>query len=84
MQQIAFGGFEQILSLFTLNRLGMNASANSILFVFIGIIVVAVQGGLIGKWSRKWGDRKLVYIGLATLSLGMALNALTPPQTLPG
>ena len=84
VQQIAFGGFEQILSLFTLNRLGMNASANSILFVFIGIIVVAVQGGLIGKWSRKWGDRKLVYLGLATLSLGMALTALTPAQTLPG
>jgi MFS family permease len=83
-QQIAFGGFEQILSLFTLNRLGMNASSNAILFVFVGIIVVAVQGGLIGKWSRKWGDRKLVYLGLATLALGMALTALTPAQTLPG
>ncbi|HZY41907.1 MAG TPA: MFS transporter, partial [Anaerolineae bacterium] len=83
-QQIAFGGFEQILALFTLNRLGMNASSNSILFVFVGIIVVAVQDGLIGKWSRKWGDRKLVYIGLATLAIGMALTALTPSQTLPG
>jgi DHA1 family tetracycline resistance protein-like MFS transporter len=83
-QQIAFGGFEQILSLFTLNRLGMNASSNSILFVFVGIIVVAVQGGLIGKWSRKWGDRKLVYLGLGMLALGMALTALTPSQTLPG
>ena len=83
-QQIAFGGFEQILSLFTLNRLGMNASANAILFVFVGVIVVVVQGGMIGRWSRKWGDRKLVYIGLAMLALGMALTALTPAQTLPG
>jgi DHA1 family tetracycline resistance protein-like MFS transporter len=83
-QQVAFGGFEQILSLFTLNRLGMNASSNSILFVFVGIIVVAVQGGLIGKWSRKWGDRKLIYLGLALLATGMALTALTPAQTLPG
>ena len=83
-QQIAFGGFEQVLSLFTLNRLGMNASSNSILFVFVGIIVVAVQGGLIGKWSRKWGDRKLIYLGLAMLTIGMALTALTPAQTLPG
>ena len=83
-QQIAFGGFEQILALFTLNRLGMNASSNAILFVFVGVIVVIVQGGLIGRWSRKWGDRKLIYIGLATLALGMALTALTPAQTLPG
>jgi DHA1 family tetracycline resistance protein-like MFS transporter len=83
-QQIAFGGFEQLLSLFTLSRLGMNASGNAIIFVFVGIIVVAVQGGLIGPWSRKYGDRKLIYAGLALLAVGLALTALTPRQPLPG
>ncbi|MCP5095379.1 MAG: TCR/Tet family MFS transporter, partial [Chloroflexi bacterium] len=29
MQQLAFGGFEQILALFTLTRLGLNASGNA-------------------------------------------------------
>ncbi|PKN89750.1 MAG: MFS transporter, partial [Chloroflexi bacterium HGW-Chloroflexi-7] len=42
--QIAFGGFQQLLSLFTLNRLGLNASGNSIIFVWVGILVVSVQG----------------------------------------
>ena len=51
-QQFAFGGYEQMLSLFTLNRLGMNASNNSAYFVFIGVIVVAVQGYYVGRWSR--------------------------------
>lgn len=83
-QQIAFGGFEQFLALFTLNRLGMNASGNSIIFVFVGVIVVAVQGGLIGRWSRKYGDRKLVYAGLLTLAIGLSLTAFTPRQPLPG
>ncbi|GAB4499533.1 MAG: tetracycline resistance MFS efflux pump [Anaerolineales bacterium] len=83
-QQIAFGGFEQFLALFTLNRMGLNASGNSIIFVFVGIIVVAVQGGLIGKWSRKYGDRKLVYGGLLMLAIGLSLTALTPRQPLPG
>ena len=82
-QQIAFGGFEQLLSLFTLNRLGMDASGNAALFVFVGAIVVVVQGGLIGKWSRKWGDRRLVYLGLATLAIGLTLTALTPNQPVP-
>jgi DHA1 family tetracycline resistance protein-like MFS transporter len=82
-QQIAFGGFEQILSLFTLNRLGMDASGNAALFVFVGVIVVVVQGGLIGRWSRKWGDRKLIYLGLATLTVGLALTAITPRQPVP-
>ena len=82
-QQIAFGGFEQLLALFTLTRLGLNASGNAVVFVFVGVIVVAVQGGLIGRWSRAIGDRKLIYLGLATLALGLALTALTPTQPVP-
>lgn len=83
-QQVAFGGFEQLLALFTLNRLGLNASGNAIIFVFVGVIVVAVQGGFIGPWSRKLGDRRLIYLGLATLALGLSFTALTPRQPLPG
>ena len=82
-QQIAFGGFEQLLALFTLNRLGFDARANSAIFVFVGIIVVAVQGGFIGPWSRRFGDRRLIYLGLATLAVGLALTSLTPNQALP-
>jgi DHA1 family tetracycline resistance protein-like MFS transporter len=82
-QQFAFGGFEQLLALFTLNRLGMNASSNAILFVFVGIIVVIVQGGMVGRWSRKFGDRWLVVVGLSILGLGMILTAITPPQPVP-
>ena len=82
-QQVAFGGFEQFLALFTLNRLGMNASDNSLIFIFVGIIVVAVQGGLIGRWSRKYGDRKLVYAGLGALAIGLTMTAFTPRQPMP-
>lgn len=82
-QQIVFGGFEQLLALFTLTRLGMNASGNAALFVFVGIILVAVQGGLIGKWSRQWGDRRLIYLGLGMLALGLLLTGLTPAQPVP-
>jgi DHA1 family tetracycline resistance protein-like MFS transporter len=83
-QQIAFGGFEQLLSLFTLNRLGLDASGNAIIFVFVGIIVVVVQGGLIGRWSRKYGDRKLIFAGLGLLAAGLILTALVPKVPPPG
>jgi DHA1 family tetracycline resistance protein-like MFS transporter len=82
-QQLAFGGFEQLLALFTLERLGLNASGNAMIFVFIGVILVAVQGGLIGRWSRKYGDRQLVYVGLGLLALGLTLIAFTPHQPPP-
>jgi DHA1 family tetracycline resistance protein-like MFS transporter len=82
-QQIAFGGFEQLLSLFTLSRLGLNAAGNAVIFVFVGVLVVSVQGGFIGPWSRKLGDRRLIYTGLAALALGLALTALTPHLPVP-
>ncbi|MCA9931190.1 MAG: MFS transporter [Anaerolineales bacterium] len=82
-QQLAFGGFEQLLALFTLNRLGLNASGNAVVFVFVGIIIVAVQGGLIGRWSRAYGDRRLVYAGLALLAVGLTAVGLTPRQPVP-
>jgi DHA1 family tetracycline resistance protein-like MFS transporter len=83
LQQIAFGGFEQLLSLFTLERLGLNASGNAVIFVFVGLLVVAVQGGFIGPWSRRWGDRRLIYLGLATLAVGLVLVSSTPKQPVP-
>jgi DHA1 family tetracycline resistance protein-like MFS transporter len=82
-QQIAFGGFEQLLSLFTLGRLGLNGSGNAIIFVFVGVIVVAVQGGYVGKWSRKYGDRRVIFAGLALLAIGLLLIAFTPTQPAP-
>ena len=82
-QQIAFGGFEQLLSLFTLGRLGLNGSGNAIIFVFVGVIVVAVQGGYVGKWSRQYGDRRVIFAGLALLAIGLLAVAFTPQQPAP-
>jgi Arabinose efflux permease len=80
VQQFAFGGLEQFLPLLTLGRLGLDGSGNAMVFVFVGVIVVIVQGGLIGKWSRKWGERKVALAGLALLTLGLGLTAATPAQ----
>jgi DHA1 family tetracycline resistance protein-like MFS transporter len=82
-QQLAFGGFEQMLALFTLSNLGLNASGNAVIFVYVGIIVVAVQGGLIGRWSRRFGDRRLVYAGLGLLAVGLVLLGFTARQPPP-
>ncbi len=82
-QQLAFGGFEQLLSLFTLSRLGLSASSNAIIFVYVGVIVVAVQGYFIGKWSRRFGDRRIIFAGLALLAVGLILLALTPQRPVP-
>lgn len=81
--QIAFGGYEQLFSLFTLTRLGMDATDTAGLFALAGLFIVIVQGGLIGPWSRKYGDRWLVILGLSALAIGLIGTALTPRIPIP-
>ena len=81
--QIAFGGYEQLFSLFTLTRLGMDARDTAGLFVLAGLFIIVVQGGLIGRWSKKNGDRWLVMMGLSSLAIGLILTGLTPPVPIP-
>ena len=82
-QQLAFGGYEQMFSLFALNRLGMGARDTSGLFVLAGLFIVAIQAGFIGRWSKKYGDRWLVMLGLSTLAVGLILTASTPQIPVP-
>jgi DHA1 family tetracycline resistance protein-like MFS transporter len=81
--QIAFGGYEQLFSLFTLTRLGMDARDTSGLFVLAGLFIIIVQGGLIGRWSKKKGDRWLVLLGVSTLAIGLIGTGLTPAVPIP-
>lgn len=82
-QQLIFFGFESLLGLFTLSRLGLLGQGNAVIFILVGVILVTVQARYIGPWSRKYGERRLVYTALALLSVGLVLVALTPEQPHP-
>ena len=81
--QIAFGGYEQLFSLFTLTRLGTTITETSILFAFAGVFIIVVQAGLIGRWSKQKGDRWLVIMGVSALAIGLIGTSLTPRVPLP-
>jgi MFS transporter, DHA1 family, tetracycline resistance protein len=81
--QVAFGGYEQLFSLFTLTRLGMDARDTTGLFVLAGLFIVVIQGGFIGRWSKQKGDRWLVILGVSTLAVGLIGTALTPRIPVP-
>ena len=80
LQQTVFGAFQSMFAPFTLNRLGLNSVGNAIVFVFIGIITVIVQGGLIRSFTDRFGERKLIIGGLSGLGLALILMGLTPQQ----
>jgi MFS family permease len=77
-QQIIFFGFESLLGLFTLSRLGMLGQGNALLFIIVGVILVTVQLRYIGPWSQKYGELKRVFFALGLLTVGLLLTATTP------
>ncbi len=82
-QQLIFFGFESLLGLFTLSRLGILGQGNAIIFLLVGVLLVTVQARYIGPWSRKYGERRLIYAALGLLAVGLLLVAQTPEQPHP-
>jgi MFS family permease len=48
------------------------------LFAFVGIISVIVQGGLIGKFTKRFGEREVLTGGSAVMMLGIGLLPFVP------
>ena len=82
-QQFIFFGYESLLGLFTLSHLGILGQGNAVIFLLIGIILVTVQARFIGKWSARYGERKLVIGALILLAIGLLLTSTTPNQAHP-
>ncbi|HEY3567312.1 MAG TPA: MFS transporter [Thermoanaerobaculia bacterium] len=75
---LCFSMMETTLALFCQARFGFGARETSWLFVFVGIVLVIVQGGLLGRLVRKFGERRLILGGIVLMALGLALLPLTP------
>lgn len=79
-QQLIFFGLESLLGLFLLSRLGLLGQGTAVIFLVVGIVLVMVQVRFIGKWTQKYGERKMIFGALGLLTLGLLLFALTPEQ----
>ena len=66
-----------LFALFTEKRFGYDAHANGYLFGFIGIIAVIVQGGLIGRLIKRFGEVALTRTGLILTTLSLAFLPLS-------
>jgi MFS transporter, DHA1 family, tetracycline resistance protein len=70
---VGFTIMTAFFALFTERRFGYDAHANGYLFGFIGILTVIVQGGLIGKLVRRFGETSLARAGLLLTTASLAL-----------
>ena len=67
-----FSLFEATLALYCQHRLHFDEHRTSLLFVFVGVVLVVVQGGLLGRLIRRFGERRLILGGIALMAVGLA------------
>ena len=65
-----------LFALFTARRFGYDAHANGYLFGFVGLVSVIVQGGLIGRLVKTFGEVALTRAGMILTTVSLALLPL--------
>jgi MFS transporter, DHA1 family, tetracycline resistance protein len=73
----AFSGFENTFALFAERRFGFHASTIGYVFAFIGVVLVIVQGFLVGKTVKALGEHHVVPISLAIVAVGLLMTPAT-------
>lgn len=68
---VAFSIMTATFSLFMMFRLGYDAFHNGWVFAFVGIISAAIQGGMIGKLVKRFGEPLLIIVGALLFSASL-------------
>ena len=69
----SFAGLEATFPLFIKNGWGFGQKEMGWMFMFMGAIVVPLQGGFLGILINKIGERRIILVGLLFCAVGMAL-----------
>lgn len=67
----AFAGLETTFALWANSKFGWGPSQVGLIFGFVGVVLVVVQGGLLRPLSRWYGEAPLVVGGAALIALGL-------------
>ena len=74
----AFATMEATFPLLTQDRLGFTEVENGYVFAYIGVLIVILQGGLVGRLAKRFGERSLIVAGALCLAVSLALQPFAP------
>ena len=69
----SFAGLEATFPLFIEKGWNYGQREMGWMFAIIGVIVVPLQGGLLGRLINRFGERRLILVGMVLNAVGMAL-----------
>lgn len=68
---VAFSIMTTSFSLYTMFRFGYDAQHTGYLFAYVGVIAVIIQGGLIGRLVKRFGEIPLVIFGALCFAISL-------------
>ncbi len=68
---LAFTQLEVTFGLFVTDRFSFSERQAGLLFAGMGIVMAVVQGGLIGKLVKKFGEHGVIRLGLPLIAFGL-------------
>ncbi len=71
-----FAGLEATIALWAERQFSWGPLKVGYLFAYVGVVAAVVQGGLIGPATKRWGEERVIVLGLSALIIGFALMPL--------
>jgi MFS family permease len=68
---LAFGGMESVFALWAMAQFSWGPAQIGYIFTYIGVLSAVMQGGLIGRLTARFGEEKLLTVGLSLIALGL-------------
>jgi DHA1 family tetracycline resistance protein-like MFS transporter len=78
LAMLAFVALETTFPLLAESRFGITGRGMSAIFAGLGVVIVIVQGGLVGRLTRRFGSRRLALGGAALMGLASIGVGFTP------
>ena len=72
---LAFAGMESTFALWATEQFGWGPRQVGYVFAYVGVLSAILQGGLIGRLTRRFGEERLLLSGLALIGVGLAAVA---------
>ncbi len=70
--------FQTMFTLWAKDRLGLNAQSTAYLLAYIGLLSIIVQGGLIGRLTKRFSEARLIVSSALIQAVALILWAVTP------
>jgi DHA1 family tetracycline resistance protein-like MFS transporter len=70
---LAFAGMESTFAMWAMRQYGWGPMQIGYVFTYVGLLSAAMQGGLIGPLSRRFGEEWLLLSGLGLIALGLLI-----------